>query len=385
LARKRLSEIIFFIFLIISITQAQFQTYLHLNQAYESNPFRHPEAQESWISTLEGGLQYNISTISLSYNGSYSNFSNFADRNYYWHQGALFASFSDTRLGIYFDQRFNRDVYTLYNYNSMTAYINQNLSLSTFNFFLAANGMINNYSELEAINNYELNASARLNKSFETRTTFILGVSGHYKKYTTSYSYMDSIASSTGGSGNGSGPGSAGTIQTDYQSVEVEAPSVSQLQYWVRIAQSLSSSTGLAAQYQSRINIEGATRYLAGLPYDYNDESEIFDDPMGYELQSVGVELTQIIPAQIIAKISGYYGEKAYTVQGIYIDQEIFTEEILRNDRYRTAFLSLQKNFSVNQIRMTGRLLYRWVDNESNSYWYNYSNHYSSLSLSFSF
>ena len=127
MARKHLSAIIFFIFLIASITQAQFQTYLHLNQAYESNPFRQPEAQESWISTLEGGLQYNISAVSLSYNGSYSNFSNFADRNYYWHQGALFTSINNTRLGIYFDQRFNRDVYTLYNYNSMTAYLNQNI------------------------------------------------------------------------------------------------------------------------------------------------------------------------------------------------------------------------------------------------------------------
>ena len=57
--------IIALIILIIPL-HAQIQTYVFFNEAYESNPFLLPDAQESWVSTIEGGVQLNISPISIS-------------------------------------------------------------------------------------------------------------------------------------------------------------------------------------------------------------------------------------------------------------------------------------------------------------------------------
>jgi len=363
--------------MLFSSLNAQLQTYASFNEAYESNPFRNPDAKESWVSTIDGGIQLDFQPMALSYNGSYTNFSNFSDRSYYWHQAAFIGSFGNTNTGVYFNQRFNRNDYTLYNYNSFIGYLNHSEKIGTFNLYLATTLVLNDYPELAEINNYELNGSMRINKSFQTGTTFIAGLSLHYKKYTTTYSYLDTVLT-----GSGSGQGMYSGSQTILQPVEIDAPSVSQMGYWLRIAQSLSQSTGLAAQVRARNNIKGATRYIAGLPYNYNEESELFDDPMGYELQSLGIELTQLLPDQIIFKASTYLGIKSYTAQGIYLDQEIFEEGILREDNYHSAHMSLRKNFSIHKTRLTIEFWYRWMTNKSNSYWYNYDNHYGSISLS---
>ncbi len=358
---------------------AQLQSYVYFNEAYESNPFLIPEPQESWVSTLEGGLQLNFSSLALSYNGSYTSFSNFEDRSYYWHQAAFFGSFARTNLGVYLNQRFNRSDYSVYNYNTITAYVNHSETINSVNLYLASNVSLNNYPEIQEIDNLEINGTVRLNKSFETRTTVIAGFSLHYKDYTSSYSYIDTL---TRTSGSGSGGSQSSTMQTILQPVEVDAPSVSQMEYWMRLAQSLSQTTGLALQYRARNNIKGAVRYLPGLPYNYNQESEIFDDPMGYELQSIGADITQLLPGQLILKASTYLGKKNYTVQGIYTDSETFVEEVLRTDEYQTSHMSLQKNFNIHNTRLTIALWYRWINNKSNSYWYNYKNHYGSISLS---
>ena len=255
---------------------------------------------------------------------------------------------------MYLNQRYNRNDYTVYNYNTLTGYVNHSINVGTFNFYLAGNLIYNTYPELSQIDNLEVNSSLRINKSFETRTTFIIGGSLHYKKYTSSYSFVDTLSIA---SGSGSGQGTNNEVQSVLQSIEVPAPSVSQFQYWVRIAQSLTQSTGVAAQIRSRINIEGATRTLPGLPFNYNQESEIFDDPMGYELQSIGVELTQILPAQIIMKASTYLGEKKYTAQGIYINQETFDPDILRADKYQTAEYESEKEFIDSQNQAGYRIL----------------------------
>lgn len=374
-------SIIALIILIIPL-HAQVQTYIYFNEAFESNPFLLPDAQESWVSTIEVGVQLNISPISISYNGSYTNFSNFEERTFYWHQAALFSSFGKSNIGVFLNQRFNRNDYTVYNYNTLTGYINHSRNIDTFNFYLGGNVVYNTYPELSQIDNLEVNGSLRINKSFETRTTFIIGSTLHYKKYTTSYSYIDTLFMP---SGSGSGQGTNTGMHSLLQSIEVPAPSVSQLQYWIRIAQSLTNSTGVAAQFRSRINIEGATRTLPGLPFNYNQESEIFDDPLGYELQSVGIEFTQILPAQIIMKASTYLGEKKYTAQGIYIDQETFDPQTLRSDKYHTAHMRLRKNLSIHSTRLAIEFWYRWSENSSNSYWYNFDNHYGSVSINLNF
>jgi hypothetical protein len=169
---------------------------------------------------------------------------------------------------------------------------------------------------------------------------------------------------------------------------EIEAPSVSQLILWVRLAQSVTSTTGLAVQYQTSTLLSGNNRDVAGISYGYSEESQIFDDPMGYESSSIGSELTQLLPLNILLKGAYYYTKKKYSSQGIYVDLESYDEATLRYDTYNTFWLRIQKSFALSSTRNTNllvRLNYQWTDNYSNSYWYNYENQYTAIAIEFQF
>jgi len=70
------------------------------------------------------------------------------------------------------------------------------------------------------------------------------------------------------------------------------------------------------------------------------------------------------------------------------VDTENYDESILRKDENQTAWLSLRKNIGLN-FRNGGQIAlyfyYQWIDNKSNSYWYDYENTASSVGLEFEF
>jgi hypothetical protein len=379
----------FFILIILSSlllnTQisAQWMGDISINNAYDSNPFRTPGAEASWVSSLDLGVQHTYKSVSLSYMGSYTRFNQIIDRNYYWQQGAIFGRLNKTRWGLYAEQRLNENEYNVYDYLNYAAYLNSQFNLSGFNFYWAVNFNLFNYEQLEDINNYRLSGTFRFNKSFQTRTTFILGSTIYYKKYTTSYSTVETISDSSSqhGGGNRSWQDQEYSIYS-----EIEAPSVSQLQLWARVTQSITQTTGFAIQYQRRSLLKGSNRFVDGITYGYSEESQIFDDPMSYESDSWGSEITKIFPAAFTFKGAFYYTVKNYALQGIYIDAENYQESVLREDGYKTIWLSLQKNISLgftqNNVLLL-RLYYQWIKNDSNSYWYNYKNSYLSLNLEF--
>ena len=260
-----------------------------------------------------------------------------------------------------------------------TEYLYYTFNIWDANFLWASDIAYNNYPNLEQVNNYKISSTLRLNKSFKTRTTFISGLALFYKNYTSSVSTVDSNATTSDG-GNGHGVGDGGYTTTTVS--EAEEPSVIQFQGWVRLAQSLTSTTGLAMQYKKSILIEGSSRNV-GLSFNYDEESQLFDDHMGYESSSVGCEITQLIPLGFIAKGSFYYTEKDYTTQGIFVDLVNYDDSTLRNDINKIAEITLQKYFSVLNTVLSMDIAIHWVNNNSNSYWYNYTNRYASMGLSF--
>jgi hypothetical protein len=381
---KNLLFLIMLIVISLSGSMAQWRGSFYVNQAYDSNPFRLPQDEESWVSTFDLGIQKNFESLSLSYTGSFSRFEEMMDRNYYWHQLALFGGSERTYWGIYANQRINNSGYEVYNYLSYNAYLNNQFNLGSINVYWAANLEISDYEQLNEIDNLKLSGSLRLNKTLPTRTTFILGGLFNYKKYLNDVqieSYQDTqrMLSVFNGPGKGFGGQSGYTVYT-----ELEAPSVSQLVLWLRLAQSVTSTTGLALQYQSSIILSGINRNVWGISYGYNDESQIFDDPMGYESSSIGSEITQLLPMNLLVKGAFYYTKKNYASQGSYLDEENYDDTIFRNDTYKTFWISVQKTFplsSANNISLVLRFNYQNTDNNSNSYWYNYNNQYTALAL----
>jgi hypothetical protein len=132
----------------------------------------------------------------------------------------------------------------------------------------------------------------------------------------------------------------------------------------------------------------GSSRYLSYSSLNYSDESQIFDDPLGYENQAYGAELTQLLPWRIIFKGAYYKNKKKYATQGIYTDAENYDNNQLRNDTLTNAWVTIKKNVASNFLgskNISIELRHQWSDNDSNSYWYNYQYNYTGFQIAINF
>ncbi len=413
---KRISfkaNILSFIFIVslFGLNNAFSQWYysFSLDGEYNSNPFRLPEAEADQTSQIAFGIQRDWSNVSAQYYGSLANFNQNEERNFYWQQFFIGGG-EKTNWNLSIDNRINRQEYNVYDYSNARGGVTQQVSIGKFLGRLAAGATINYFPQFSDLNNVLLNGTVSLNRSFQTKTTFIGALGLNYKTYlnqnpvvaavadtatdiSASIRTVDVLGNGPGGPGTGTGGGGmggamgSGTYAT-YYAADSESPSVAQFLLSLRVAQSVTKYTGIALQYYNRINLTNQDRGVVGLLYGYSEESQIFDDPMGYEGQTFGAELTQLFPYQISLKSSFYRQQKNYVSQGLYSDPESYDDTVLRQDTRQSVWVSLQKQWGVNFLggaSITWQVNYQWIDNQSNSYWYNYNNHYASSGLQFDF
>ena len=113
---------------------------------------------------------------------------------------------------------------------------------------------------------------------------------------------------------------------SDTSFVDLENPSVMQISLWLRLAQSITQTTGLAFSYYNRTMLSGKDRFISGISYAYTQYSDVFNDPMKYESHSVGTELSKLLHQQMMLKLAAFYVKKDYSAQGIYIDEKSYDE-----------------------------------------------------------
>jgi hypothetical protein len=390
--------LVILISLIIDVEEAQTQWYysLYLEQEYNSNPFGFPEAEQDQISRFSMGLRKDWESISVQYFGSYLNFHQHNRRNFYWQQFSLIYASDKTSLNFTAENRIDRSDYNIYDYFTVRGGFSRALTSGQLMWRLNGTVAVNTFQNFSELDNLFFAIFTTLNRSFKTRTSIIANLSLNLKSYlekdlnpilpedssTVSSEALSLVYNSISGPGPGKGGGRDGHYQ--YYVPDVENSMVSQLYLSIRVAQSVTKYTGLALQYQNRLNISQQDRSVAGLIYGYTAESQIFDDPMGYQGQTVGAQLTQILPFQISLKTAFYYQQKNYISQGIYLDTENFTENTLRDDINRMTWLTVEKKFPLNFIESGGiglSMNYQWVNNHSNSYWYQYESQFWSVAL----
>ena len=393
--------LIFNIILIILLTYpdqrllSQWYYSLYAEQEFNSNPFGLPEAQQDQISRFSMGLQKDWDKVSVQYFGSYLNYLHNSLRNFYWHQLYLGGESQNTGWNLSAENRLNRKEFEIYNYLTVRTGFFHALNSNDYLWRIRGTLSLNNFLQIQELNHLLFSASGSLNRSFQTRTSLIAALSFNYKYYLkpepsqevppdSNVSYLASVSSINQGPGPGHGSGGGGGGGGFYYTSTSETPQVAQIYLSLRLAQSLTRSTGLAIQYQNRTNINKYDRSIAGLIPGYTTESQIFDDPLSYELQSYGTELTQILPYLFSLKISAYHQQKQYVAQGIYVDPENYTDTVRREDTFNTAWFILEKRFNFKLLAETSLALqftFQWVDNQSNSYWYDYTSQYYSFGL----
>ena len=376
-----LSTILFFSILNFPFhsISAQIQVQSGISHAYDDNPFRLVEPEANWISTLDLGLQYDFSKVSLSYEGSFTRFDRLMERNFYWHQISVFGTGEKINWSLSLDESFNGTDYDIYNQTAAGVSVDYQFKFRLFTLSGSGSFIYNYYPQLKDINNYFAHTDLQIRKSLPTRTTIIGGVGISYKYYpysvtteTPQLSLYPVLSIKDGGYGGGFGGGTGGSSGSYQIYTSAETPYAAQMQLWIRLAQSVFSKTGVAVQYLRWISLSGYNRSITGVIYDYNDESAIFDDPLGYELQSLHAEFTQLLPFQAILKIGYDFGDKNYTTQGIYTSELAYSDSVFRVDNNKYLSISLQKYFMVGKMLLNVELLYQWLYNNSNSYWYNY-------------
>ena len=367
--KKIFSKTLLFVLLAINVNLGQWNFKLATSQSYSDNPINSPIPISSMISSFELGIERNFKSLGIGYYGNYSIFHNIDERNYYWHQFGAWHSTTNIIAGIYFEQRSNTSEYEYYDYINYNAYIKHQLLLDEINIFSNAAISFTDYASLNDLDNVLLNAGFILNKSFETKTTLIGGLNYNYKNYFSTdlndYSLVgDSLSTSD------------------------SKAYTSQFNYFGRIAQSLTETTGLAAFYSSQNIIGGTANYIRNLEYVYGDESQYFDDPISYEGYTLGAQLTQMLPEQIMFRALYTIEEKDYPSQGIYLDFEIFDDATIRHDKQTSLAFSLTKYFYLGEELQNSVMLslsFETIDNNSNSYWYKFNSTQTNLNFNYQF
>jgi hypothetical protein len=201
-----------------------------------------------------------------------------------------------------------------------------------------------------------------INRGFETGTTVILGGAFTYKKYLDptqrgTYSYINETNQ---------------LVTEAYTDRNVS--SVTQMLSFLRIAQSITPTTGIASQFTNRSILNGFGSFVKDLNMIYGDESEIFDDPVNYEGNNLSIELTQILFNDLTIKGGYFFNNKFYPSQGIYNEAYNYNTGIMRSDVQKIFVFTMYKNFSLDDsedIGLSVGLKYQYINNQSNSVLFN--------------
>lgn len=369
---KILFSVIFILF-VSRPSLAQWNFSLSTSQEYSDNPFHYPDEESAYISSYNLGIEREVESFGLGYYGNYSAFSNVQDRNFYWHQFGFWNASDVFMFGLYAEQRLNQTEYEYFDYTNYNLYMKHKTNLNGLNILSQGSITLTNYSTLTDLNNWLASVSTMINKSFETKTTLIGGIVLNYKSYyTTNLDTTQTI---------GTGRWSSSTTSSN-------SAYTSQFNYYARVAQSLSSSTGLAIQYTGRNIIAGTAKSVRELEYAYGDESQYFDDPISYEGYTLSAQLTQILPLEILLRASYNFNYKEYPSQGIFIDTEIVDDGIIRLDEQQVINLSATKSISLSENNDNELILslgYQSILNSSNSYWYDYKSNSIHFGIDFQF
>lgn len=353
--------ILVFFFALQSALLAQWSFSISSENSYDSNPFRFNITEKSMVNAVNLGIERSFENLSIGYYNNYTRFDNISPRNFFWHQLGIFNSSEESIWGVYAEQRINREDYSFLDYADFTGYFQKIFEIGDFYGAYRSSLNITSYKEWDELDNINVSAGFQINRSFETGTTLITGSTINYKNY-----FNSTIIE-------------GGQELSNY---------TSQIILFGRVAQSVDSSTGLAFQFTNRNIIAGAANYILQSEFIYGDESQIFDDPAGYEGNSLAVELTRLFAAEFYAKASFYYNQKSYQSLGIFTDEENYSTLSTRMDYQRIFNLSLNKAFALNEdndMYLTLSLNYQAINNSSNSFWYAYKSNSISLGLDFQF
>lgn len=427
----------------VEIVYAGFGIDLSTYVAQDQNAFQNYEELPDLIIqpslTLSYTKQWSTTYIRTYYEGGYAFFKTYTQRVFQTHYGGftiqqyLGESGPVLSAGLQAGKRTNSDsLYTFYNYNHYLGYFNLRKTWNTHGMsMIGVWHQVRQYEKIPEFDYGEFRCFVQQNIFFPTRTTLIARVQLGYKKFlksTVSESVvqelvprMDDPESGSaggrgqGGSEKGGGSGGNGTgrgnnsgnnrsdsvdlqnrsisqADTSYETVNrtvrVELPGkeILQWKYSLRIAQSVSSKTGLAVECRIHRKAEGNGRLLSYQDSGYEADDPLTDDPYNYNSNTYSLQLTQKLPWAVVLKGGWDDESRQYDYMALDLYGEALSDSSMRNDRRSLLWMSLQKRFSLGRIRRAEvSFSYHYIKNQSNEAYSNYQDQVFSFGWSLGF
>lgn len=399
---------------------AQFRTSVTMLSSIDDNAFRNSLAQGDNITTMALSLDYQPgeSNFRLSYTGTANLFRTNSARQYF--SNSLGASYlkpfgeneeNAWNVGGTYFVRLNKEQYNYYDFNQLIASAGLKYYIDSEGGLLARTGYrlrYRGYSNLSEFSYIENFGYASLSKFFETKTTAIAELAVGNKRYVSST--MTTTASSSGSNGDSGGMmgehggwgewgGSGGENQMMASSmndgmipgarvISYGSPSTTQLIGTVRLAQSLSPTTGVSVQFLRRWDISERTRFLSSGAVDFQGDEELWDDPYGYQSYEYDAGLTQVLPWELSARFNVGYFVKDYTRRVFLATDTDVPTGPLRDDTRLVGGINVRKSFDDGWIFFSGITVnasYFYVRNDSNDPYYNFTNNSFALGVSTQF
>lgn len=362
--KKQIQYAIIVSIILFTSAQAQFNFYSYYQGIYDDNIFNNSNKISDFINSFSLGSAYNFESefnnVQLYYEGNLSYFQTTTSKSFNTHRVGLVEthlfSIDDNPLnaGVNYSIRNNQDEFEVYNFDQISAYINYRQSISETDFLIP--GYIynrNNYKNFTLFSHNEHKLFLTWISSFESQTSLILNAEYSLKNYFEKY-YFDGYLNEA-----------------------------SNFKFKANIGQSLSETTGMNGYVVLRKNLSDGSRYLISDSLVYYEE-EIFNDIYSYNGIETGLGIKHYLNENIELSLEARYLVRNFTSLPAVDINGVELTSMREDDQFGFgAGIVFDLSKFINGISLSAT--WNYFKNNSNDYFYKYSNQIISASLDYDF
>ncbi|MBK7631510.1 MAG: hypothetical protein IPJ23_12560 [Ignavibacteriales bacterium] len=350
--------------LFLQTAQAQFNLYTYYQGIYDDNIFNTSEKVSDYINSFAFGSAYNfesdLNNVQIYYEGGLNYFQATTSKSFNTHRIGLVEthlfSVDDNPLnaGINYSFRNNKDEFKVYDFNQISAYVNYRHSISESDYILPGYIFnINTYKNFTLFSHNEHRFFVNWISNFETQTSLTLNAEYLIKQYSEKY---------------------------DFEGYLNEA---AQLKLKANIGQSLSDLTGINGYIEYRKNLSDGSRYLISDSLVYYEE-EIFNDIYAYDGIETGLGFKHYFNENIELSLDARYLIRNYSSLPA-VNRSGEELNVMREDNQFGFGAGIVFDLSSVAKGLSISATWNYFKNNSNDYYYKYSNQMISASLDFDF
>jgi hypothetical protein len=360
--KKHFSTIIILSILFVTSARPQFNFYAYYQGIYDDNIFNTSEKVLDFINAISFGTAYNFESefnnVQLYYEGNLNYFKTTTSKSFDAHRIGLVEthlfSIDDNpfNAGVNYSFRNNKDEYEVYDFQQISAYINYRHSISDGNFILPGYIFNNNiYKNFTLYSNYEHRLFVSWISNFETQTSLSINCEYLFKDYVEKYDYEDYLNEA------------------------------SLLKLRVNVGQSLGDLTGLNAYLIYQKDLSEGSRYIISDSLIYYEE-EIFNDIYSYDGIETGLGFKHYFNENIEMNLETKYLIRNYSSLPA-ADRNGLELDYLREDNQFGfgAGILFDLGGVINGLSFSAA--WNYINNNSNDYYYKYSNQMISFSVGY--